>query len=62
MQDSVLVLAECQEVPLFPSLQPDKSLLKSSTALWAISRSSQFCIINKPAEEALCPVLQVTDE
>ncbi|XP_021237191.1 uncharacterized protein LOC110390262 [Numida meleagris] len=44
------------------SLQLVQASRNGSTAFWCVNHSSQLCIINKLAEDALCPFIQVTDE
>lgn len=62
MLNPALAFVEFQKVPLCPSLQPVQILLDGSTALQGIGYSSQFCIISKLAEQALCPFIQVIHE
>ena len=37
-------------------------MLYGSEAFWCVSHSSQLCSISKPAEDALCPFIQVTNK
>jgi len=43
-------------------LQSIQVLLRSRTAFWHVSHSSQLCIISKPSKGAFCPFIQVTNE
>jgi len=61
VQDPALALVELQ-VLLCLALQPVQVTLNGSTACWCIHCSSQFCVISKLAEGALCPFIQIIDE
>ena len=58
-QDFAICFHELYEVPLCPFLQPADILLTDRAPIWDISHASQFCIIFKLAEGALCPIIQV---
>ena len=62
VQDFALLFAELHEVPISPFLHPVEVPPKSSTTLWCISQSSQFCTISKLAESTHCPIIQITNE
>ncbi|PKU44021.1 hypothetical protein llap_5669 [Limosa lapponica baueri] len=43
-------------------LEDDQVMLDGGTAIWSVSQTSQFGIINELAEDILCPLVQVIDE
>ena len=53
---------EHDDVPVSPFLQPVKVSLNGSTSVWCVIHSSQFCIICKHTESALCPTMEVINE
>ena len=55
-QDFAFPLAELNEIPLSPFLQPAEVPLKGT--VWCITHSSQFCIACELAKCTLCPVVQ----
>ncbi|PKU34685.1 iq and aaa hypothetical protein [Limosa lapponica baueri] len=62
VQHPALVLAEFDDVPLCPTLQPVRVLLDGSTAFRCVNHPSQFCVISKLAEGTFHPFIQVIDE
>ena len=62
MQDSTLALVEPHKIPHNPALQSVQVSLNGSTAFWCINFYSQLCIINKLAESAFYPFVQVIDD
>ena len=62
VQDFALPLVEQHEAPVSPFLQLVQVPLNGSTTLWCIGPSSQFGVICKLAEGALCPIIQIINE
>lgn len=62
MQESALCLVELHEVLISPFLLPVEVPLDGSTTLMSISHSSEFCVISKPAEGRLHPVIKIINE
>ena len=64
VQEQVFALPfdELLETPFSPFLQPVHVPPNSSTPIWYISHSSQFRIISKLAEGALCPIIRIINE
>lgn len=54
-QDFAFLLDELHEVPVRPFLQIAEVSLEGSMTHWRTHHSSQFCIICKVVENALCP-------
>ena len=60
--DLVFLFVELYEALVSPFLQPLEIPLIVIMPTWCISHSSQFSIICKLAEGALCPIIQITDK
>ena len=61
-QDFALPFADLREVPVGPFLQPVEVPLHGSTPIQSVNYSFQFSITCKPAEHALCSMMQVINE
>lgn len=57
--NTAFLLAELYKVPTCPFLQHDQVPLDGSTIPWSISHSSEFCVICKLTEGALCSMIQI---
>lgn len=62
VQDFALLLVDRHEVPVSSFLQPVGVPLDGSKIFWCIGHSSQFGVIIKLAEAALCAIIQIINK